>query len=123
MAKHGKRTRDSEAKVRNSMAVRRMKADILQALAHPTRIHIVEVLRDGELPAGTIAELVSMDPSCLSQHLSRLKSRRIILSRRDGNQIFYSLGDTVVFEVLDAMRRHLQGHMEEAMSILREVSA
>ena len=103
--------------------VRQLKAEIFQALAHPTRIFIVEVLRGKELPAGAIAELVGVDPSSLSQHLSLLRSRRIIANRREGNQIFYSVSDNVVFEVLDAMRRHLQGHLESAMTILREVRA
>lgn len=103
--------------------VRQLKAEIFQALAHPTRIFVVEVLRGKELPAGAIAELVGVDPSSLSQHLSLLRSRRVLASRREKNQIFYSVSDKVVFEILDAMRRHLQGNLEDAMTILREVRA
>ena len=121
MGKKDKSYRIPAASAHSGIAVRRLKAEIFQSLAHPVRIHIIELLRDGELPAGTIAERVGLEPSSLSQHLLLLRSRRLIVGRRDGNQIFYSLLDKVVFDILDAMRRHLQGHLEEAMAILAAV--
>ena len=123
MPKNNKLDRKTSAPDCAPFTVRQLKAEIFQALAHPTRIFVVEVLRGRELPAGTIAERVGVDPSSLSQHLSLLRSRRVIASRREGNQIFYSVSDKVVFEILDAMRRHLQGHLEDAMTVLREVRA
>ena len=52
--------------------LRQFKANIFQALAHPTRIAIVEVLRDGELPAGAIIERLGLEQANASQHLSDL---------------------------------------------------
>ena len=101
--------------------LRQFKASIFQALAHPTRIAIIEVLRDGELSAGNIIERLSIEQANASQHLSILRARQIITSRKEGNQVFYSLRDPLLNELMDIMRRYFQSHVEEAVSMLREI--
>ncbi|MBI2228266.1 MAG: winged helix-turn-helix transcriptional regulator [Deltaproteobacteria bacterium] len=101
--------------------LRQFKANIFQALAHPTRIAIVEVLRDGELPAGTIIERLGLEQANASQHFSILRAKQIVSSRKEGNQVFYSVRDPLLIEVLDIMRRYFQAHVEEAMSVLQQI--
>lgn len=101
--------------------LRQFKASIFQALGHPTRIAIVEVLRDGELPAGAIIERLGLEQANASQHLAVLRSKQIVNSRKEGNQVFYSVRDRILIEVLDVMRRYFQTHVNESMSILREI--
>jgi len=101
--------------------LRQFKASIFQALAHPTRIAIVEVLRDGELPAGAIIERLGLEQANASQHLAILRAKQIVTSRKEGNQVFYSVRDPLLIEVLDVMRRYFQAHVEEAMAMLREI--
>ena len=102
-------------------SLRLFKANIFQALGHPTRIAIVEVLRDGELPAGAIIERLGLEQANASQHLSVLRVKQILKSRKEGNQVFYSVRDPVLLQVLDIMRRYFQSHVEETMSMLREI--
>jgi len=101
--------------------LRQFKASIFQALAHPTRIAIVEVLREGELPAGAIIERLGLEQANASQHLSILRAKQIVTSRKEGNQVFYSVRDFLLIEVLDVMRRYFQAHVEEAMAMLKEI--
>ena len=101
--------------------LRQFKASIFQALAHPTRIAIIETLRDGELSAGNIIERLAIEQANASQHLSILRSRRIVISRKEGNQVFYSLRDLLLNDLMDIMRRYFQGHVEEAVSMLSEI--
>jgi DNA-binding transcriptional ArsR family regulator len=101
--------------------LRQFKANIFQALAHPTRIAIVEVLRDGELAAGAIIERLGLEQANASQHFSILRAKQIVNSRKEGNQVFYSVRDPLLIEVLDVMRRYFQAHVEEAMSMLKEI--
>lgn len=101
--------------------LRQFKANIFQALAHPTRIAIVEVLRDGELPAGAIIERLGLEQANASQHLAILRTKQIVTSRKEGNQVFYSVRDPLLIEVLDIMRRYFQSHVEEAMSMLKQI--
>ena len=102
-------------------ALRRFKAEIFQALAHPTRIAIVETLRDGELTAGAIIERLGLEQANASQHLAVLRSRNIVVNRREGNQVFYSVRDPLLIEVLDIMRRYFQAHIDEALASLQEM--
>jgi ArsR family transcriptional regulator len=101
--------------------LRQFKANIFQALAHPTRIAIVEVLRDGELSAGAIISRLGLEQANASQHLAILRLKQILNSRKEGNQVFYSVRDPLLIEVLDIMRRYFQAHVEEAISMLKEM--
>jgi ArsR family transcriptional regulator len=101
--------------------LRQFKASIFQALAHPTRIAIIEVLRDGELAAGAIIERLGLEQANASQHLAILRAKHIVSSRKEGNQVFYSVRDPLLIEVLDVMRRYFQAHIEEAVAMLKEI--
>ena len=100
-------------------ALRRFKADVFQVLAHPTRIHIIECLRDGELPVSAILERIAVEPANGSQHLAVLRSKGLVINRKEGNQVFYALRDPLLTEVLDTMRRYFRANLEEAMAMLK----
>ena len=87
-------------------ALRKFKAQVFQALAHPTRIAIIEALRDGELPAGKLLELLQVEQANLSQHLAVLRSKHVLVNRKVGNQVFYAVRDPVLIEVLDLLRQY-----------------
>lgn len=101
--------------------LRRFKAEVFTALGHPTRIHIVESLREGELTVGAIIEKVGIEPANASQHLSVLRAKRLVVNRKEGNQVFYSLRDPLLTEVLDRMKAYFQAHLEEALQTLSEI--
>ena len=103
--------------------LRTYKASLFQALSHPTRIAIVEVLREGALSAGTIQDRLGIEQANLSQHLAILRSRQIVVNRKDGNQVFYWLKSPVLLEVLDIMRQYFHAHLTEAVQMLSEVEA
>jgi DNA-binding transcriptional ArsR family regulator len=101
--------------------LRQFKAEFFQALAHPTRIAIVEQLRDGELSAGTLIERLGIEQANASQHLAVLRTKNILLNRKVGNQVFYSVRDPLIIEVLDVMRRYFHAHMSEVLTTLRAI--
>ena len=105
-------------------SLRRFKAGVFQALANPTRIAIVELLRDeGEVPAGTIHERLGVEQANASQHLAVLRSKQIVTGRKDGSQVFYSLRDPVLGKVLDLMKGYFQAHLNEALELLKDMKA
>jgi ArsR family transcriptional regulator len=101
--------------------LRAYKASVFQALAHPTRIAIVESLRDGELSARALQERLGVEQANLSQHLAILRSRQLVRNRKDGNQVFYSLHTPMLVEVLEIMRRYFQSNLAEAVQILAQI--
>ena len=96
--------------------MRKFKAEVFQVLAHPTRIHIVETLRGTELSVGAIQKQVKIEPANLSQHLAVLRSKRLVLTRKSGNQVLYTLREPMLTEVLETMRRYFLADIEESLA-------
>ncbi len=104
--------------------LRRFKAGVFQALAHPTRIAIVELLRDErEVSVSRIHEHLDLEQANVSQHLAVLRSKHLVTTRKDGNQVFYSLRDPVLGKVLDLMKRYFQTHLNEALELLNDMNS
>jgi ArsR family transcriptional regulator len=101
--------------------LRRFKAEIFQALAHPTRVAIVEMLREGEMSAGQLIEQLRLEQANASQHLAVLRSRQLVVNRKEGNQVFYALRDPVLIEVLEVLKRYFYAHLSQTESMLEEI--
>jgi DNA-binding transcriptional ArsR family regulator len=95
--------------------------DVFQAIAHPARRTILVLLKNGEKPAGELAEPFGVSFSAISQHLKILKEADLVFERRDGRQRIYHLRSKPLKEVwnwvedfqelwsarLDALEEHL----------------
>ncbi len=89
-------------------------ADLLQdvvetfkALSDPTRAQMVFLLTGREYSVNELADFVHVTPSAVSHHLAKLRSIRLVHSRRDGNQIFYSIDDAHVAVLFREALHHL----------------
>jgi ArsR family transcriptional regulator len=71
-----------------------------RALADPTRREILDLLRQGEMTAGALAEKFDMTKPSMSHHFAVLKEADLITSRREGQQIWYALNTTVVQDLV-----------------------
>lgn len=100
--------------------LRRFKAEIFQGLAHPTRIAIVEALESGEVSAGKLIEQLGLEQANASQHLAVLRARKVVVSRKAGNQVFYSLRDPVLGEILALLRRYFYLQLSDTIDLMKE---
>jgi len=73
---------------------------LFEALAHPTRREILELLKKGSMSAGAIAERFDVSKPTLSGHFAKLKDAGLIHADKDGTSIIYSLNLSVLEEVL-----------------------
>src|SRR5260370_8605901 len=102
-------------------SLRRFKADIFQALAHPTRIAIIELLEERELSAGELIAKLGMEQANISQHLAVLRAKQLVVNRKAGNQVFYSVGNPIINKVLALIRPYFQHHLKDASDLLDEM--
>jgi DNA-binding transcriptional ArsR family regulator len=102
-------------------SLRRFKADIFQALAHPTRIAILEFLSAGELSAGALIEKLGMEQANVSQHLAVLRVKQLVSNRKSGNQVIYAVRDPIIIDVLNLMRTYFHAHLKESLGMLDEI--
>lgn len=104
-----------------NQSLKEFKAGIFQALAHPTRVAIAEILRDGELSAGTILEQLGLEQANVSQHLAVMRAKGVVSNRKEGNQVFYSLKHPMLVDVLNIMRQYFLQQLSEASEMLQAI--
>jgi DNA-binding transcriptional ArsR family regulator len=102
-------------------ALPHFKADFFKALAHPIRIKILEHLRRGELSVTELQERLAIDPSSVSQQLSRLRYKAIVESRKSGTTVYYRVHDPEIFDLLDVARRIFNNQLINSRSTLEQL--
>jgi len=95
------------------------RATVLKALAHPTRVFIVEELGKGERCVCELRALVGADLSTVSKHLAQLKSAGVVADEKRGAQVFYSLRATCVPEFLGCVEKILRDNAERQIACVR----
>lgn len=99
----------------------KLRAQILKAMAHPSRLMILEALKEGELCVCDLQKVVGSDISTVSKHLSVMKNAGIVEDRKAGLQVFYKLRVPCImnfFECVDmVMFTHFACSREEMETI------
>ncbi len=103
--------------------LRQFKAEFFKALAHPLRIRILEMLRQGPMSVGQLQAAIGVPASSISQQLAVLRGRTIVVTERRGTTVIYRVRDAELFDLLDVARRLFNAHLEDAIDLLRLVEA
>ncbi|HLG13755.1 MAG TPA: metalloregulator ArsR/SmtB family transcription factor [Blastocatellia bacterium] len=99
------------------------KAEFFKALAHPLRISILDALRDGELTVNEISQHFDVEPANASQQLSVLRNKNIVVARKEGSNVYYSVSDKTVFKLLDVAKDLFNNHLIGVRSMLEEIES
>lgn len=99
----------------------RFKAEFFKALAHPLRIAILDALRQDEHGVNELCERLGVEQSSLSQQLAVLRSRNIVVGRKEGLNVYYSVRDTTVFRLLDVARQIFNNQLINVQGMLAEL--
>lgn len=96
-----------------------LEADLFKALAHPTRIKILELLRNGEKCVCEITpELNSIQPN-VSRHLAVLRKEGLVQSRKEGLKVIYRISDSKVFTIIDLSAELIRKYLEDKSVMVR----
>lgn len=82
-------------------------------LAHPRRLEILDLLRNGEQSVGELAEEGGWPQGNLSQHLALLRQRQVLRARREGARVYYRIANPKILEAFDMMRALLREQLAE----------
>src|SRR4051812_43420648 len=96
------------------------KAEFFKALAHPLRIAVVDALRDGEAGVNELSETLNVEQAALSQQLAVLRNRNIVIGRKEGLNVYYSVRDATVFKLLDVAKQIFNNHLIDVKAMLSE---
>lgn len=84
-----------------------MHAEVCKSMASPTRLKIMNLLREGEKSVEELREELKLPKANLSQHLSVLRQRRIVSTRRAGLNIYYKVANPKMIKACDILREVL----------------
>ena len=90
-----------------------LQAELFKAIAHPTRLEILQLLRNGERCVCEIFPALDIEQPNVSRHLSVLKKEGIVSSRKDGLKVIYRVNDESIYALLDLATEILKGHWEK----------
>lgn len=97
------------------------KTELFKALSSPVRIQILDMLRCGENSVNAIAEWLEVEASSISRQLAILRRYNLVISRRQGTHMFYSVRDPDLFKVLDAALEVFNNHLIEIRNSLEQL--
>jgi ArsR family transcriptional regulator len=100
-----------------------MKAQLLKGLAQPTRLKILECLRNGERCICEIVPAINDEESNISRHISLMQKSRLVTTRKDGVRVRVRVrvSDSKIFEILDKVSAILKNQMKEQKRLLGQI--
>jgi DNA-binding transcriptional ArsR family regulator len=97
------------------------KSEFFKALAHPIRIRILDSLRDGEKGVNELSEILKIEPANVSQQVAILRMRNIVVGRKAGNNVYYSVSDPTLFRLLDVAKEIFNNHLVGVRDMLQQM--
>jgi DNA-binding transcriptional ArsR family regulator len=102
--------------------INQLHANICGALADSSRILILYLLSEGSLNVNTLVEKLELPQPTVSRHLKVLRERGLVTAERDGQSVFYSLGDERVIQALDLLRTVLGERLAKQANLASTVT-
>jgi DNA-binding transcriptional ArsR family regulator len=104
-----------------SRELQTFKAAYFRALAHPIRIHVLEILVRGGRTVQELQEALGLEQPIVSQQLAVLRNQGIVVAQKDGVSMRYTLRDPLVGDLLEVARRIFNNHLANTRGMLREL--
>ncbi len=98
-----------------------LKAEILKALAQPTRLKILELLRNGERCICEIVPALNGEQSNISRHISLMQKSHLVTTRKDGVKVMVKVRDPEIFNILDRVSKVLKNQMKEQEKLFLKI--
>ena len=97
------------------------KAEFFRALAHPVRIRILEILSVGERSVQELQDTLQLDQPLVSQQLAVLRGKNIVIARKLGSTVKYTVRDPLVTELLKTARLVFENQLSGTQTMLRQL--
>ena len=94
-------------------------ADMCKVFSHPKRLEVINALRDGEMTVSDLSQKLGLPVGNLSQHLSMMKERHILISRKQGNMVYYRIANPRLIPCFDMMREMLFDQIRQDAALIQ----
>ncbi len=96
----------------------KLQADVCKTMANPVRMEIIYALKEGEKTVTELVEMMDLNKSNISQHLAVMKSSEMVITRREGQNIFYSIANKKIVEACGLMREVLMEQIAKKQKLM-----
>ncbi len=111
------------ARVQDEQQFYKLHAELCKTLANPTRLQILNLLRDGEKSVTEIIEQTGIRQATISQHLALLRQRAVVAVRKEGLNSFYRVANPKMITACDLIREVLFDRIAEMDQLAKTVEA
>jgi len=94
-------------------------AEMCKVFSHAKRLELINLLRDQEMSAGELGKRLGLAPANLSQHLTMMKERHILVSRKEGNMVYYRIANSRLIEAFDLLREILFEQIRQDAALIQ----
>ncbi len=98
-----------------------LKAEILKALAQPTRLKILELIRNGEKCICEIVPALNGEQSNISRHISLMQKSNLVTTRKDGVKVMVKVKDPKIYDILDQVNAILKTQVSEQSRLIKSI--
>ncbi len=95
-------------------------AEMCKVFSHPKRLELINILRDREMSVGELRERLGLSLANLSQHLTMMKERHILISRKEGNMVYYRIANHRLLEAFDLLREILFEQIRHDAALIQD---
>lgn len=99
----------------------KLHAEMCKVFSNPIRLEILNLLRDREMSVTNLIDNTKLSQANISQHLSIMKSKGIVMSERNGKNIYYKLSNPKIIKAFDMIRKVLVERLEKNKKIMQEI--
>ena len=101
----------------------KLKAEFFKTLGHPARIRVLELLAEQDRSVGELLPEVGLESSNLSQQLGVLRRAGVVVTRKEGNTVIYSIASPDIAELLAVARKVLTRVLSDRVAVLEDLRA
>ena len=94
-------------------------AEMCKVFSHPKRLELINLLRDKEMSAGELRGKLGLAPANLSQQLTMMRERHILVSRKEGNVVYYRITNPRLLKAFDLLQEILFEQIRQDAALIQ----
>ena len=95
-------------------------AEMCKVFSHPKRLELINILRDKEMSVGELSQRLGLAIGNLSQHLAMMRQRHILVSRKEGNVVYYRIANPRLLEAFDLLREIMFEQIRQDAALIQD---
>ena len=94
-------------------------AEMCKVFSHAKRLELINLLREREMSVGELSQKLGLSSANLSQHLAMMRERHILISRKEGNMVYYRIANPKLLQAFDMLREMLFEQIRQDAALIR----